>query len=284
MSTTEGPRAYPESKDLDLETRKTAALLHHIEEPLAVQSTAAPTRDLPDLSRRTAPADLPEFMDEHCTRADLQTCLQDLAWVNRTLFGYRPTLHWLESLNLSAPSEPIRILDVGCGYGDTLRCVEQWTQRKGIAVNLTGLDLNTDATSIAAEASPATSQIRWVNGNVFDYAPPHPPHLILSSLFTHHLSDPELVRFLEWMENNAVTGWFINDLSRDITPYRLFSWFSRLTRLHPFVQHDGPVSFARAFVPEDWQRYCAAAGLAAGDVEIRAFTPGRLCVSRRKPQ
>ena len=43
-----------------------------------------------------------------------------------------------------------------------------------------------------------------------------------------------------------------------------------------------PVSFLRAFVREDWQRLCAAAGLKKDQFEILAYTPARLCVSRRK--
>lgn len=236
---------------------------------------------MPDLSRRTQPADLPELMDQPCTRAELRTCLRDIAFVNRTLLGYRPTLQWLESLNRQGP---LRILDVGCGYGDTLRRIEQWAHAKRIPVDLTGLDLNPDATVIAAEATPATSRIHWINDNVFAYVPTQPPHIIVSSLFTHHLADDEVIRYIQWMENNAVTGWFINDLSRNIVPYRLFSWYSRILHLHPFVRHDGPVSIARAFVANDWIGYATAAGLSASDVVIRSFTPGRLCVSRRKPQ
>lgn len=238
----------------------------------------------PDLSRRAQPSELPELMDQPCSRAQLRTCLQDLAWVNRVLFGYRPTLNWLRSLNLGQFPHIIRILDVGFGYGDTLRRIEQWARRQGINVELTGIDLNPDAAVIAAEAGSPTSRIQWLTGDVFAYTPPQPPHLIVSSLFTHHLADDEVVRFVQWMEHTAVTGWFINDLSRNIIPYRLFYLFSRLMHLHPFVQHDGPVSIARAFVPEDWQSYCAAAGLTATDVVIRGFTPGRLCVARNKPQ
>ena len=221
-------------------------------------------------------------MDQPCTRADLRTCLRDLAWVNRKLFGYRPVLTWLQSLNLGQFPHIIRILDVGCGYGDTLRRIGLWAENRGIAVQLTGLDLNPDTTAIASETSVAGSRIHWITGDIFAYAPPQPPHLILSSLFTHHLADDQIVRFLQWMENTALTGWFINDLSRNIVPYRLFSLFSRVMRLHPFVQHDGPVSIARSFVPADWERYCAAAGLPAGKAVIQGFTPGRLCVSRRK--
>lgn len=242
-----------------------------------------PRRATPlDLSSRAQPADLPELMDQPCSRADLKTCLSDIAWINRTLSGYRPTLKWLESLNLGQFPHIIRILDVGCGYGDSLRTIEQWAHRRGTAVQLTGLDLNPVATAIASEVSPVASCIRWVTGDVFSYAPPQPPHLIISSLFTHHLSDADVVRFVQWMEHTAVTGWFINDLSRGIIPYRLFYLFSRVMRLHPFVRHDGPVSIARAFVSEDWPRYCSAAGLAATKVTVQGFTPGRLCVARTK--
>jgi hypothetical protein len=89
---------------------------------------------------------------------------------------------------------------------------------------------------------------------------------------------------MQWMERHAQLGWFINDLSRAAIPYRLLQVFSKMARLHPFVQHDGPVSIARSFLPQDWQRMCAAAGLGAHAVSILAFKPARLCVSRRKPR
>ena len=251
----------------------------------------------PDLSRRAQPDELPELMDQPCTLPELRSCLRDVAWLNGVLLGYRPILQWLESLNLNSPGAPgldfetrdrtktelpIRILDIGSGYGDTLRRIEQWARGKGIAVQLTGLDLNPHATAIAAEATPAGSRIHWVTGDVLAYEPFHPPHLILSSLMAHHLTDQEIIRFLEWMEVRAMTGWFINDLSRNIVPYRLLYAFTRLMRLHRFVRHDGPVSIARAFVSEDWRRYCDAAGLAPSEYTIRGLTPGRLCVARTK--
>jgi hypothetical protein len=60
--------------------------------------------------------------------------------------------------------------------------------------------------------------------------------------------------------------------------------FAKLARLHHFVQYDGPVSIARSFVAADWSRMCAAAGLNSAPIEIQAFKPARLCVSRRKTQ
>jgi len=236
----------------------------------------------PDFRHRSL---LDELMDAPCSRGEMRACLRDLAWTNRWTLAYRPQMHWLGSLanKLSALADPIRILDVACGYGDGLRKIEQWAHKRGIAVELTGLELNPDATVIAAEATLASSRIQWITADVFAYMPPRPVHLVFSSLFTHHLSEENIVRFLQWMERHAKLGWFISDLSRAAIPYYSFQVFSKLARLDSFVQHDGPVSIARSFIPEDWKRMCAAAGLNDQDINIERFAPARLCVSRRKP-
>jgi SAM-dependent methyltransferase len=189
-------------------------------------------------------------------------------------------LRWLDQMRPTTVSEPLRILDVGCGYGDGLRRIERWASERGIAVELAGIDLNPDSIAIAKRQSD--SRIRWVAGDIFAYRVPQPAHLIVSSLFTHHLGDPDVVRFVRWMEQNAQTGWFINDLSRAAVPYHLFRWFAKAAGLHPFVQHDGPVSIARAFVPEEWRQLCRRAGLTQDEFEVLSYKPARLCVSRRK--
>ena len=227
---------------------------------------------------------LTELMDEPCSREVMRGCLRDIAKLNRWFLGYRPLLSWLDSLSIAHRKVPLRILDVGCGYGDGLRRIKKWADARGIVVELTGLDLNRDAISIAAEAGPSSNNIQWVSENVFLYTLNAPVDVIVSSLLAHHLSDAEIVCFLQWMEQNAQVGWFINDLSRNAVPYHLLKMFTRVAGLHPFVQHDGPVSIARAFVKEDWERMCAAAGLNLNEISIEGFTPARLCVGRRKPR
>lgn len=239
--------------------------------------------NLPDFRSR---AQLTELMDEPCSRELLRAYLSDLAKTNRWTLAYRPVLRWLNAITAERTplAGPLRILDVGCGYGDGLRRIEQWAKERGIAVELTGLDLNSDATAIAVEACPSASAIQWITANVLTYSPPQLIDVIVSSLFTHHLAEADIVLFLRWMERHAKIGWFINDLSRAPVPYHFFRIFSRLARLHPYVQYDGPISIARAFVPEDWQAMCAAAGLAPEDVAIQSYRPARLCVERRKPE
>lgn len=233
----------------------------------------------PDLRSR---AHLTELMDEPCSRDEMRACLRDIARLNRWFLAYRPLLQWLDGFALAQLPQPLRILDVGCGYGDTLRRVMRWAKSRNLAVELTGLDINSDAVSIADEVTPPASGIRWVWADVLAFAPQNPIHVVISSQFTHHLGEPQIVRFLQWMEQHASVGWFINDLSRAAVPYHFIRIFAQLARMHAFVQDDAPTSIARSFVVQDWRRICAAANLKERDVVIRAHRPVRLCVGRRK--
>ena len=231
------------------------------------------------LTHRADPADLPEWMDEPCSYEDFRACLIDLAQVNRLTLASRPTLHWLDRLVAAhPPTEPLRIVDVGFGFGDMLRRVARWATRRGIAVQLTGIDLNPHAARAAREFTSANVAIDWITGDAFSYT--EPADVILSSLFTHHLSEPDVVRFLAWMDSVARRGWFINDLVREKTPLQLFTVLSRLARWHRFVRHDGPVSFRRSFREADWQRMLSAAGIPLAATTLQRWTPGRLCVGR----
>jgi SAM-dependent methyltransferase len=232
-----------------------------------------------DLSRRVAPADLPEHMDGPCSYEDYRDCMVDLGRVNRLTLAARPTLAFLNAAVAGPlPSRPLRILDVGFGGGDMLRRIERWAQERGLAVELRGIDLQPFAARLARELTPAGSSIEWITGDAFAYT--EPADLILSSLFTHHLCDCAVVRFLTWMEATAECGWFVSDLCREPAPMHLFSLMARLMRWHPIVAHDGPVSFRRSFREPDWQRMLAEANLPEAEVSLARWTPAKLCVTR----
>jgi SAM-dependent methyltransferase len=235
-----------------------------------------------DFSERAC---LSEWMDQPCTYEEFRACLRDLAQVNRVTFAYRPTRLWLERLVARAgavalAAEPLHIVDVGCGQGDMLRYLAAWARRQAIPVRLTGLDLNPYAARAASSIASPDAPIRWITGDAFSFTPPEGIDVVISSLFTHHLPDREIVRFLKWMDREARLGWFINDLHRGVMPYRLFRLLAWAARWHPFVQHDGPVSIRRSFRREDWLHYLAQAGADPACVSIEEFQPARLCVGR----
>jgi len=235
-----------------------------------------------DFSRR---AELVEMMDQPCSYEELRGCLHDIARVNRLTFANRPTISWMDELVAARPvaNEPLRVVDVGCGCGDTLRRIHAWAGRRGIPVRLTGIDLNPDAIRAAREATPSTLGIEWIVGDaLLSDRSMGETDVVICTLLTHHLTDPQIVQFLEWAERMARRGWFVNDLHRKAVPYHLFRLLARFTNLHPFVKNDGAVSIRRSFVVEDWQRLCAATGLAAAAVSIEEYRPARLCVGRIK--
>ena len=230
-----------------------------------------------DFSRRVSPRELPELMDGDCAYEDFRDCLRSLERVNRWLLGYRPTLAWLKRLPYGL-RDPIHIVDVGSGGGDLLRQIAYWARKRGIAVRLTGIDLNLYAARAAAEFTPNGLGITWVTGDAMVYRPERPIHIVVSSLMAHHLEDEEIVVLLRWMEATVQVGWFINDLERSEWSSRMFGWM----RWHWLVRHDGPVSFRRAFRKEDWVRLLAAAEVPQESVTVERWRPGRLCVGRWK--
>jgi 2-polyprenyl-3-methyl-5-hydroxy-6-metoxy-1,4-benzoquinol methylase len=230
---------------------------------------------------RVSPRDLPELMDGACSYEDFRGCLRSLEQINRWLLGYRPTLAWLKRLQHGL-RDPVLIVDVGSGGGDLLRQIARWARRRGIAVELTGIDLNPYAARAAAESTPKEIEIAWVTGNILVYRPEKPVDIVVSSLTVHHLEDEEIVALLRWMEATAQAGWFINDLERSKWSCRLFGWVERIVTWHRFVRHDGPVSFRRAFREEDWVRLLTAAEVPRQAVTVEHWRPGRLCVGRWK--
>jgi trans-aconitate methyltransferase len=174
----------------------------------------------------------------------------------------------------------ITVVDVGSGYGDMLRKIDDWSHRYRLKLDLTGIDLNPWSARAAQTATSPDRPIRYVTANVFAYRPANPIDIVISSLLAHHLDDAALVRFIRWMEVNTTIGWFINDAHRKALSYHLFRISTRLLRFHEFVQHDGPISIARSFHVADWQRLLAAGGVSVPPARIERVFPYRLCVSR----
>lgn len=231
-----------------------------------------------DLSRRSL---APELMDtEVVPFEEFRQCLRHLEAVNCWTFAYRPTFAWLNRLVTRMGGQyPLTILDVGFGHGDMLRRIAAWAERRGLPVQLRGIDLNPWSARAAMQATPPGSPIRYETGDVFDLKDDRPVDVVLSSLFTHHLGDDDLIRFLRWMTVRARIGWFVNDLHRHALPYHFIQSVMRLIPANRMVRHDAPVSVARAFTRQDWDRLLVQAGLDPALVSVEWFFPFRFGVS-----
>ena len=218
-----------------------------------------------------------EWMDDAAaTEPEFAGALRDLARINRLSLAYQPTLRWLDALVDRTGIASLSILDVGSGGGDMLAEIAAWADRRGVAVSLTGLDRSPWAASYTAAAGiPA----RIITADLFDLPAEARFDVILCSLFTHHLSDPLLIRFLRWLDHHAARGWLISDLHRHWLPWGFVWGATRALRMDPMVIHDSTISIARGFRRADWTRLIAIAGTSA---RVRWAFPFRWIVSRAR--
>jgi 2-polyprenyl-3-methyl-5-hydroxy-6-metoxy-1,4-benzoquinol methylase len=204
--------------------------------------------------------------------AELERVLRDLATFNGVFLGHYPLLRWLGQAVRAARNGPqLTLVDVGCGYGDLLRAIRRWSKRQKLDLKLVGVDLNPETIRIARAATDAADQIDFQAVNAFELASTMPIDLIVSSLVTHHLSDPEITEFLRLMERTARRGWAICDLERSRFLYHFIGLASRLGRFHPMITHDGQLSVARSLTRAEWQQRIAEAGMSSTDASLRWF-------------
>jgi SAM-dependent methyltransferase len=233
-----------------------------------------------DLSRRST---APELMDtEPVDLATFEACLRDLERINRWTRSYALTLRWLQKVLAEHGRRQLLLVDVGSGYGDMLRRISAWARRRGIGLDLVGIDRNPHAAVAAARATGPEASIRYLTADVFDLPDEPRPDLVISALFAHHLDDAQLVRFLGWMESRARLGWLINDLHRHALAYRVARWTPHLLRMSRLVRHDAAISVARAFERRDWQFFLHQADLGEPPPIVTWQFPFRYAVSRIK--
>lgn len=232
---------------------------------------------------RAEPDQLPEKMDGETSLETFRGTLESLARVNALSFGSQPQLSFLKrAVAKHRGDAPLTIVDVGSGFGDGARAMATYLRNQHVRARIMGVDLNPHAARIARQVpfeGAGLVELEWVTADVFDFIEhADAPDLITSALFCHHLQTSDLPEFLAWMDRSASRGWLINDLYRSRVAAVGFAILTTLFRFHPYVRHDGPVSFARAFRRADWERLLAEAGVKGAKIGIKA--PFRLCLEK----
>jgi 2-polyprenyl-3-methyl-5-hydroxy-6-metoxy-1,4-benzoquinol methylase len=207
----------------------------------------------------------PEIMDDpNVPSEDMFLTLRELDKINTFLGGHHVTIKGLKNFignnNPIAVPKPIHIVEIGCGGGDNLRMIRDWCSRNNTPVLLEGIDMNADCIQYAKSQS-GSQEFRW---QVCDYRKAQwvtKPDIIFSSLFCHHFTDTQLVDQIKWMKNNAVRGFFINDLHRHPLAYLGIRLLSTLLAKSYLIRHDGPLSVLRAFKRSEWNKIFSSAGI-----------------------
>lgn len=170
------------------------------------------------------------------------------------------------------------ILDVGAGSGQLLRVAAEWCRKTERDLHATGLELNARSVTAIKDESSAFDGIDAVRGDAlhlpfrdfaFDY--------VISSLFTHHFSDEQIIAILREMARVSVRGILIIDLHRHPLAYLLYTTVGKLVLHNRLLREDGALSILRSFKPDELASLAQRAGLE--NISVRKHFPYRLVLS-----
>jgi ubiquinone/menaquinone biosynthesis C-methylase UbiE len=209
---------------------------------------------------------------------EYEGCIAELQLVNKWLGDAsalrKSLLRDIEERRLQS----ISILDVGAGSGELLRVAVDWCRETGRRVQATGLELNARSAYSIKEESAQFSEIESVRGNAlrlpfrdgaFDY--------VISSLFTHHFSNDDVVAILREMDRVAARGVYVIDLHRHPVAYFFYTTIGKLFLHNRLIREDGALSILRSFKPAELRELGQDAGLE--NLHVRRHFPYRLVLS-----
>ncbi len=210
-----------------------------------------------DLSRRSYTK---ELMDsDQVPFADMAVTLKELNIINTRLGGHAITIDGIKQLNRSANT--LTICEIGCGGGDNLSAIYRYCTGHKIPVRFIGIDMNKECISYAKQEYPELP-CQWICN---DYAKvdlvESKPDIIFSSLFCHHFTDEQMVFMLQWLKQNSLRGFFINDLHRHWLAYYLIKYITRFFSRSYLVKNDACLSVSRGFRRNEWEALMQQAGV-----------------------
>jgi 2-polyprenyl-3-methyl-5-hydroxy-6-metoxy-1,4-benzoquinol methylase len=85
--------------------------------------------------------------------------------------------------------------------------------------------------------------------------------IVMATLVCHHLTDQELILFLQKSISIARKAVLLNDLHRHPLPYYFYRLTSRLLFRNRLISHDGLLSIRRGFTRKEWQQLLHKAGI-----------------------
>jgi len=194
---------------------------------------------------------------------DLSENLRELEKVNLLLGGYAIIKDGVKEILENRKNKPgqFKIIDVGCGAGDTLRFLATWGGENGIPMQLIGLDANPSAVNYARKRAEGFNNIEFSQQNILnpDFSDLE-ADLVMFNLFMHHFNEQQIVEFLSiCMNKNCAV--LINDLHRSKLAYHAFRLLSRILGFSYISRHDGKLSVRRSFTRSDWEGILAQSGI-----------------------
>jgi len=177
--------------------------------------------------------------------ADIKQNLKELDFINTWLGGHDITIKGFRKL--AGNRKKISVCEIGCGGGDNLKAIHRWAKKKGISLEIIGIDIKKDCIDFAKENCAQITNASWICSDYKLAQLPVKPDIIFSSLFCHHFDDAGVKHIFKWMNQNSKLGFFNNDLQRHPLAYHSIRILSGLFSGSYMVKNDAPLSVLRGF-------------------------------------
>jgi 2-polyprenyl-3-methyl-5-hydroxy-6-metoxy-1,4-benzoquinol methylase len=207
---------------------------------------------MPDFSRRSHQAELMD--DLSLEGAALAQNLEELEVINRWLGGNEVVINALDKVvkTTTWDGDYLQVVDLGTGGGDLPRRIARWARKRKIPIRITGVDANPFMVSFSKEKAKAYPEIQFEEVDIFSPSFQQRRYdIVISSLFCHHFTDPQLVSLFQQMQAQSRLAFIVNDLHRHPLAYHGIRLLTRWLGGSYLVRHDAPLSVARAFKKQE---------------------------------
>ncbi len=192
-----------------------------------------------------------ELLDqENIPFEDILLNMQELNTINTLFGGHAITVKGFTQL--LGKRKKISVCEIGCGGGDNLVAILKHCKKNNIEVKLIGVDLKQECIDVAKNNSLLKINTAFICSDYSLVQFQEKPDIIFSSLFCHHFNEDQLVSQLQWMQSNALLGFFINDLQRHRLAHTSIKILTQLFSKSYLVKNDAPLSVLRGFVKMEW--------------------------------
>ncbi|SFE60759.1 Methyltransferase domain-containing protein [Paenibacillus algorifonticola] len=158
----------------------------------------------------------------------------------------------------------IKLLDVATGLADIPIALEKWCSRRGMAVEIVGVDIHPKMVELAAKrtAHQTAIQVLQADGTALPFED-NSFDIVFSNLALHHLDDGEASRMLGEIDRVARVGWVVTDLERHRLALLSARMLAKFIWRSPVTKHDGPMSVQRSYTAGEAKELLAQAGVPA---------------------
>ena len=194
------------------------------------------------------------------TPQEIADSLNDLRGINRHFGGLTVTQRMIEKVAQQTSCRQFSLLEVASGSGYVPQTVREPLTTKGITLKLTLLDRAKSHLGNGTAALVADALAIPLPDSSFD--------LVSCTLFVHHLSPADCVRFFREGLRVCRKALLVNDLIRDFVHLVLVYAATPLYRSR-LTKHDAPASVRQAYTQAEMRDMLSRAG--ATRVEIDRY-------------